>query len=66
MADRKCEICGKKINVKEESLGRNGTGKTKYLFSEEGVCFLNWGWFWFCNDCWDKIIEHKTKWKNKK
>ena len=67
----KCTLCKKGIHVKTERIGSNlFRGKTSkangprsnYVSSsKEGVWFKEGISFsrgnWFCNDCWDQIIE---------
>jgi len=59
---RKCEICDKKINaiVETQYCGRGdnrmGVRRHELLFSKDGLMF---GKTWFCNECWELIIENK-------
>jgi len=62
---RNCKICDKEIKVKQEFYNRPsikagpGSGGKQQIFSEEGVLFnLDKNRVWFCNKCWEKIIEY--------
>lgn len=60
----KCHICKKKLVV--YSKGHMAKGKKRtctFSDSDDGVLFdYHHMSFWFCNDCWDKMIAH---WKSK-
>jgi len=58
---KKCNICETKLNVFLETFynGRaDGTRRRISLFSRDGVIFGN---SWFCNQCWDILINNEKR-----
>jgi len=51
---RTCKVCKKKIKAKVEYSGSHS--QFSRITSEEGVYFED-GVCWFCNVCWNKIME---------
>jgi len=49
---RFCKICNKDVNIYQFKIGSKNC--KEMLVSDEGIFF---GGFWFCNDCWDWILN---------
>lgn len=52
----KCVVCRVYIPVKAHVMGSGkGSKRTCYVDSDDGVAFGKTTWF--CNDCWNEMIE---------
>ena len=71
---RNCKICEKELEVSFGHIGRGGKNrfsKTKtrsVTDSKDGVLFVGgedkkYGYVWFCNECWNKMIVKFNKFK---
>jgi len=65
-SDRYCDVCGKPIHVYQLQIGGTSSwfgSYKRWWKSDEGVlspCSENKrgnSYVWFCNDCWDEIME---------
>jgi len=58
---KKCKICEKKLNVYKQifynGIAKNGINRRENTFSKDGIMF---GLSWFCNDCWEILINQKV------
>jgi hypothetical protein len=64
---RKCQICEKEIILRKIVIGTCGKksfekNRSKLITSKDGVRICN---RWFCNECYDIVLNNIEKEKNK-
>jgi hypothetical protein len=63
MKKKYCEICEAELITEVRSFGRPKKKSVEFssmkrIISNEGIYYGN---RWFCNECWNLIINHKVK-----